>query len=1521
MNVATFDLDEPPPKSKSHRQTYNGITSSLHQLFNGLPNKKYKYIFARDRCISENGEKKYVKEFFQLTSLPNVKKALKKDDNLYEVLWSRVRKLYYDFDDIDYTHEEADKFIMRFVKLLELELNIIINHEELIVLKNENKTKSGETTDKIHSLHIIITNYKSLILDQFKLARYLNAKYNIGIDECVYRNNNQFRLLHQSKLINGCILVNYYEGDINIKKSLINNTEKCKSVGFNKQYDIIEFYKDQADEKSLCEITEDELVDFILGNLNKEPTFDRNKFFNDNQDWKATTNIIFKLKLGFYGNSKQFKFDIDAWNNESVRIGNNEKYTYERNKNYIDKIDEFIIRSGIPMLCKIISKYSSHNLYTTPSIVKDHTIKFLRKYYKDDTIKDIKEEILVIKKTKQIDKNEKVKLKPLVLHIFKTKDDMETTINVKTGFITFKDNRNPINMFYDELPPIHESIFINVVETIADTKKELVKFLNDDKQKIFIVKSRWGTGKTSNIINHTIQTYKDKNGVLITESNTLNNKMTKDCEDNGFVSHLQAQKDPTIKLHKCPRVICSIQSSYKIKSNNYTFGIVDEYESVNSSFTATKTFLSANTTPERAFNTLMNILQRCDKVIITDCDISEDKVNILKHYFGEAETTIIKNNEKAFQDFDINIMTDREQAIDKLTRLLYDENKKIAVPSATKSLIAQIEEAIINMEKKDTECKKIKMLIVHQEHVMIIHDGVKKEYDKEDILKDIEPFIIEHNIQLFLYSPTIKTGVSINSSYFDITFGFASSYSILYNEFLQMVFRQRRLNDKEVIICIPEREFANNKRNKHIDDVRREQHTNKEHYKFLNKEMIIYDTDDVSSGYYDLQTINNKNATNSRNNYAYNFFQLLQYHNLKYTYTTSTSYEEQVKEICNYKIDIDEAIQTLYEDNLNKWINTKLLTYKQYNKIFSKPHNDRYTDLTKDTILQYNKTATIYKLFKLKNKLKPSLKAIDSVGGVIDNTYIMSENWTGEDGDDDIDYKQFEIDDLTDEQEEQLEATITHILKNNGFNNCRFYDKYIKDNQVENIDCIYKLFDRSEIYYTATDEDDKMFQKTHSEKLLQFFGLYDKREQMFKPKKYTNKQFKTFIIKHLDFFKSLYTKIVKKNIVFDVKSKTQIKMIYHKIKQILLFIDVHIHYKDPNHTARDFDTFLITNRRPDNSQIYRYNTRKQSDTLNHIYDNNKSIENQFIIEDTGDYYTVEEIEKRLKKIKLPKKEGLKIQKSLLYHRLTDSKHDIYFPSRYNNREKKDKEDDDECDVDDMGDDDYGDDEDDIEIKQLFYNPSFYNPLLEMITIDNKIKLNDIFYDILNKKDNYSTVINKRDNKSVKLFKYETKTRTYFKPYDIKPPTIETTTNEHYDKTMRNIKDDDKKAFELTQEQIINRIDWYNWEHEKLDDLTTWEHLNIDIFKTTIARINELFNYKAKCKDRNVDLEQLNINKKKWMEWKLEIYGIEPQHNYVGYNFYAENKQHYLYWDIRHLDINQSLMDEIKQQTQISVLGY
>ena len=1429
MNEATFDLDEPPPK-KIKRTKYNGITSSLHKLINGLSNKKF--ILSRDTLRIENGEKIYSKEFFHLNTITNVKKVLLKDENLYEVLWKKIRKLYYDFDDIEYTNEEADIFITYFLKLLEDELNITINDNDYIVLKNENKTKSGEATNKIHSLHVIITNYKSNIADQMKIARFLNGKYDIAIDENVYKNNNQFRLFNQSKLKNGCILVNYYDGEINIKKSLINITEKCKSVQFNKVYDIIEYYKDQQDNKPLYEITKDEIVDFVLGKINKEPTFNINKFFNDNHDWKAATNIICKLKLGFNGNSKQFKFDINEWNNESVIMGNNEKYTYERNKNFIEKIDVDVVRSGIPMLCKIVSKYSSHNIYTTPSVVKENTINLLRKYYSDDTIIKIKEEILIIKKTKQIGENEKVKLKQIALHNFYTTDNTETQINVKTGFISFNDNRTPINMFYDALPPIIENMFQNV-ETIIEAKEQTIKFLDSNK-KLLCIKSRWGTGKTSNIIKYILNRYKNKRILLITESTTLNNKLTEDFKQFGFISHLQTQKDQSILLHEYDRVICSIQSIQKVRQNKYDIVIIDEFESVFSSYTATKTFLSANTSNERAFNTLMNCLKRSNKVLITDCDISEDKLNILKHEFDEDDMMIIKNNETAFQKFKLNIMTDRNQAIVKLTQLLYDENKKIAVPSATKKLIDQIEKAILTMEKNNTNVQNIKLLIIHQEKVMIVKDGIKTVYDKEETLKDVETFIIKHNIQLFLYSPTIKTGVSINSSYFDITFGFASSYSILYNEFIQMLFRQRRLNDNKVFVYIREQEFANNRRNKHIDEVKKKQHIDREHYKQLigDNDFIIYDENDVSVSYYETQSINNKNATNSRHNYAFNFFKLIQYHNLKYEYTISSSYKEQQTEINNYTIDIGEATELLYKESLLNWINTKLLTYKHYNKILSIPKNTRYDTLTKEEIIQYHKTCTIYTLFKVEKKIKE-----------IDNIQIqVNDDLTDEDDNDD---------DETNYYDKQIEQTIKHILKNYGFNNKSFYDKYIKDKNAENIECIYKLYNNAEIYYTATDEDAKMFQKKYSEDLLKMLGVYDNETQIFKPKTYTNKQFKLFIIEHLDYFKSLYTRVVKKNVELDVKNKLQIKTIYHKIKEILIYIDIHIKYDDPTNTARDYDTFSITNITSQNKQIYKYKSRKTSEALTNLYNKTKTTPTTLIInDDNNDYYTLEEIEKRITKIKFPKKEALKVQKSLFYHRtITTDYYDLHIPNKNKNK------------------------------KEITINEAFYNPLLYIKTIGNKIEMNNILYDIVKNDNNYSFVIDKKKHKSIKLYKYITKSNIYYKPYNIKIPTIITTPNEHYDKTVS----------------------------------------NINAHKIDIDHINKKFN--DKTKQKIVNKKELNNNKKSWVKWKKELNGKETHDKNVGYNFYDENKDQYLYWDIRHLDINISLMDEIKNKNQITVMGY
>ena len=64
----------------------------------------------------------------------------------------------------------------------------------------------------------------------------------------------------------------------------------------------------------------------------------------------------------------------------------------------------------------------------------------------------------------------------------------------------------------------------------------------------------------------------------------------------------------------------------------------------------------------------------------------------------------------------------------------------------------------------------------------------------------MEDTLIRHNIDIFLFSPTIKTGVSVNAEYFDKCYAYGSSSSLCVREFFQMLFRFRNLKQKEINI-------------------------------------------------------------------------------------------------------------------------------------------------------------------------------------------------------------------------------------------------------------------------------------------------------------------------------------------------------------------------------------------------------------------------------------------------------------------------------------------------------------------------------------------------------------------------------------------------------------------------------------------------------------------------------------------------------------------------------------------------
>ena len=1456
---ANHIFNTPPPKQY---QTF----TNLKEMINGV--NGIKFAFAVDNRYTLNGVSHENKNYFHLKTLTDVLKVLETDKHIYEIIFDekKKRKLYYDFDGINYTREEADIFIETFIKILNTELNIKINHDELIVLRNENKTKSGEPTTQIQSLHIIITNYKASGSDQLNLARFINEKYDdINIDENVYKKNQLFRMINQSKMKYGVRLVNYYDGDIDIKKSLINHTLKCIEVSFEKLYAITEYFNDLKDGKPLTQIPKDQIIEYIIRGENDISTFDRDAFFNNNIDWKTATMILVKRNL----------YNANKWNTESVNIANNDTYTIERNANFITKINAINVKSGLTKLYKIVSKYSTHNIYSNETNVKSNTIDFLKEYYDDDTITSITENIVNVKTTKKM-ANGKAKKCEVVLHDYKTKTDVETQINVKNGFITFKDNRSPVNMFYDNLPRKNEKIFEDV-ETILDAKNKTIDFVNSAK-KIMILKSRWGTGKTSNIITYLLEAFKNHKILLITESNTLNSKLTKDFDKYGFVSHIDAQKDKTIKLKNYDKVICSIQSIGKINDETYDLVIIDEFESVLTSYTATPTFKSAKTTPHNAFNILINIIKRSEKTLFTDADISEDKVAMIENIFGRSDMTIVKNNQRAFENVNINIITARQPAIELLTYKLYEEDKKIAVASASKRVVEMIVRAIRETEKKSQEAnediKKIKIMKVQYEGVFVIENGVETKYDKDTILQDVETFIIENNIQLFCYSPTIKTGVSINSSYFDITFGFASSFSVLYNEFLQMIFRARRLNDNEIIICVKEDEFKNTSANKTIERVKQEQHTQKTFYEELVKDSIVYSATEVSDEYYEVQSINNMNAMNSKYNYTYNMLQLIQYHQLNYHYTTFKSYEEQAKQISEYSIDILKAMILLKAEQQADWLKTPLYNYKRYTQLALQDKQERDIELDDDEIKQFAKTSLIYGLFKVKSKINHYIYQLKNIRGI----------------------EPFEP---TDEQYKQIQIIIDEMLC--GCDNDHFYINYVEGENGDKVFGIHSLHhDLKDITYHFTKEDDKIIDKLTTEKLLNMFGVYDFETRIFTPKTYTNKQLKLLLIEHLDWIKLFYNKLIgKENIVFDIKNKFHLKSVYHGIKDILKNADIHILYEDTTNTTRDYDKFTIMNIRPDacigyRMPFYKYKMFNESSTLNHIP--NKAKPQTFTInKDT--IYSCGETTKKLNKTRNTKKELLQLQLSSLYHEAS-----YINLGKINGVETF------------------------IRSKTIEINQHFHNELLYMKTIENKIVLNDDTYDVICKKDDFYIMTDKRNNRKQQIFKYFKKNNIpYYKPYEAVIPIINTKPNPHYEQPNETQYAESKNQYENSGEETMEC-------YEDEQPLNLWEYNVLAEEKpTTINESDECINEND---EPDINTDERDNNRKIWATWEYENrykycdawkkitptpkkYNIKLSHHEQALVFLLlEDKAL-----INNLNINTPLMDEIKQTNWTLVLGY
>ena len=1394
-------------KNQLHRDKFSRLIDLLDDK------TKKSYVFAENTTYTLNGVTHPTNKFFHETTFSNVEEMLKTDYNLYEVCFSKIRKLYFDFDGIDYTHEEANDFINAFIEKLNSVLEIKIEINDIVVLKNENKTKSGEHTNNIHSLHIIIPKFKMDYRQQRKLVKYLNSKYELYIDENVYSENQQFRSYNQSKLKYGVKLVNFYEGDVTIKKTLINITnDRCKSLKFTKEHNTIETLDGDV---TPFQIKKEDIFSYVMGTtIFGEAIFNQHAFFNSISDWKTATMILIK--------NPQL-YPIEKWKTESVRIANNTKFTIERNEDYCSNIKAEKVKSGLPTLYNIVSKYSTHKVYSTELSIKPHTITNLKKHYTDEVIKDITEMIINPQKITIIDGSGKKRQTTKDLYEFNTISNETSIINVKTGFISFGTNQEAINIYCDNQPRRTESMF-NDVNNINEAKTKTTEFIRGDK-KIFILKSRWGTGKTSNIITYLLEQYKEYKILLITESTTLNNKLRKDFEEDNFVSHIETQKDKSIKLSQHDHVICSIQSISKVANETYDIVIIDEFESVLTSYLATRTFKSANTTPQEAFNILINIMKRSEKTLLTDADISEDKVTLIADTFGRENMMIVKNNQLAFQDFKFTIMTNKQNCVTQMINVLCNENKRVAVASATATLINAIIKINVYNKTNDDEVSEVnsednsddfevtginkeklknkKILVVTQVGVCVYHKGEKTTHDKDETLKDVEKFIIDKNIDLFMYSPTIKTGVSINSDYFHTTFGFGSKYSVLFNEFIQMIFRNRKLKDNHIVLYLQEEEFNNYSHNQDEEQTIRQLNANDKFYKSLIKDNVLYTRHECSKHYYELQTINNKNARNSRYNYITNLFELIQYHQLKYVFITKDTYAQQEQSITQqdqYNLNIEITLLKFKLQVRDDWIATKLFPYKRYVQL-TIMEDDKRNELLNNTDekSRYDKTKVMYLLFKIKELVEHET-----------NKMLEASPYRT-------------INELTRQEQNQLQLLIDEIIKRS--NNTIFYDTFITQQKKDYvINIIYRLFTSTEyIQNTLTSDDEMGWNRVTIERLGNMFNLFNgfddiklkkylsnpvyNSKKIFTPQKITNRKFKLLIIEQLEFFTDLYEKKLlekKKQVgVFDVKNKKHVKSIYHIVKELLGYANINMKYENKNNTSRDYDMFVITN----DDGFYKYNRFNKSDTLDHLTDHSTPAP---ITLNKEDVFSENETLKLLKRKIISKTEKIKLQKSLMYY-----------------------------------------DTDSVDCERII-NGKCYNPLLSMKTINDDVVIDDKTHPVKqNKYKDYFIETGKKSRTKTTIYRYikpaiyegsngnYTKTKAniiYYKPYEADIPTLNTTPNENEgdDVEQKTTNDDDREE---------NRNMWANWELENKDTCYCYENKTLIELGLNIASLkdNEMIN--------------------------------------------------------------------------------
>ena len=1057
------------------------------------------------------------KQYSNLNDYAKLEELCREDNNLYETLTNDKCKLYFDVDCFKYNPISIKEFNTKMEELMTLLGEELVNHkfciDDFAVLINENYKSIG-----VKSVHLVCKKISMNKKQQQQLCLIINYKIHdkcVGLlDINVYSRNQQFRLYNQSKMFKNCRLV-YYDNDNTIfLDSVITAVDNTIFISYTKDINNIIDECEKDDKKIRILIKKKEIIN-CLDNVN-------DTFYLNGYDWTHVCKIIKTL----YPNK------LEEFNKLSLEKANG-RWSEEDNDKFIDSIDTEKVIHGLYTLLKIINKNTTNNYYIidkTNAYISQRNL--LENYLKNNNSINI--EYKEIQPTKH---------EHLFIH-------QNYLINLKNGFIDDTDTEKRCNFIYTtDLKLNHQDssceFSMNIINHIRDI--DVKQWVLSDSKYLF-VKSDWATGKSHYILKPSVNLLHGDNSIaIITESNALNSKNAVDLNEYGFKSHLDfknIKSGDKLKNHKY--IITSEQSLPKLNGKKYDIIILDEFESIFNGFNGSN-FDTRLGSQGDCLKCLYNLIQNAKKVICLDADLDTNRVKLLLDSINNYTVDIpfYINTQNEYSDYKYLLYDKKDNHYNSLIDKLNNGNK-IAFGSASKNRSDLIYEDLCKNYGK----RKIMYINVN---------GVETNYGlvstKNNTIENLEYYLKQ--VDIFIYTPTISVGISVNTELFDYTFIHGHHESLNAYKFLQMFFRLRRVKSKELHICLENWTYTSN----HISTNQVKYHI-KNKTRLLNTECECENIHDVD--YFNMYCLSEYINQNSKICYGRELIHLLNIHNLSYewVYDKKINIElldtlVETKEELRERLELEFFCADIYED---------FYEYKRIQKLTIESPDDidaeTKTKLMKTNILYLNKD--IYKFTEQLRDHDVIIKDDDEIKSLV-NKYITNF----------IDYDENDV--------TQIDYLYNSLVNKQSVRDIRKYNKELKlTDDLLNTHIInsYDTFHEKHILYNRLQNA--------------FFNPTDKGYKII-----TNKDFKQFIMDYkpliIEIFKTLIYKFEPNDInkwiqQFSNKKLTDydnkyIKQIYHKIKDIYSELDVSVKYIDTNHTHRDTDKILIQNL----NKIIRYN--------------------------------------------------------------------------------------------------------------------------------------------------------------------------------------------------------------------------------------------------------------------------------------------------------------------------------------------